>query len=333
MSAADTHEEAPSVLEGRPMAAAILGLSLSSPLVIGSGLLTDQERNIRRLLAAGAGAVVTKTIHPAPPRSGNERLSRLPTGMLNSTMYSHRSVEDWCTILRGFTRDDLPVIASIHADSPEALASLAERVTESGCRALELGISCMNEEDGLEDSAERVSAYAAAVRAHTPLPFSVKLAAGEGTAVRAAAAAGAGADAITLSDTIAGLAVDPESGQVQLGGVYGYSGPGIKPLVLAEIYELRRSGTTLPVMGGGGVQGVHDVVEYLSVGADVVQIYTALHKNMHDTFAAIHRATQAWLQAHRTSVGELVGRSVSGKPHDMARSVPQGEEHTCATTP
>ncbi|MWA07941.1 dihydroorotate dehydrogenase [Streptomyces sp. BA2] len=315
------------------MAAAILGLSLSSPLVIGSGLLTDQERNIRRLLAAGAGAVVTKTIHPAPPRSGNERLSRLPTGMLNSTMYSHRSVEEWCTMLRGFDRDGLPVIASIHADSPEELGILADRITESGCRALELGISCMNEEDGLEDTAERVSAYAAAVRARTPLPFSVKLAAGEGTAVRAAAAAGAGADAITLSDTIAGLAVDPDTGQVQLGGVYGYSGPGIKPLVLAEIYELRRSGMTIPVMGGGGVQAARDVVEYLSVGADVVQIYTALHKNMHNTFAAIHRTTQSWLHVHDTSVKELVGRSVSGKPHDTALSGAQRKERTCATAP
>lgn len=315
------------------MAAAILGLSLSSPLVIGSGLLTDQERNIRRLLSAGAGAVVTKTIHPAPPRSGNERLSRLPTGMLNSTMYSHRSVEDWCTMLRGFARDGLPVIASIHADSPEELGILAELVTECGCHALELGISCVNEEGGLEDTAERVGAYAAAVRAHTPVPFSVKLAAGEGTRARAAAAADAGADAITLSDTLAGLAVDPETGRVQLGGAYGYSGPGIKPLVLAEIYELRRGGTSIPVMGGGGVQEARDVVEYLSVGADVVQIYTALHKNMHETFAAIHRATHAWMHVHRTSVKELVGRSVAEEPHAAALSAPQGMEKACTPAP
>jgi dihydroorotate dehydrogenase subfamily 1 len=292
------------------MAASVLGLSLSSPIVVGSGLLTDQERNIRRLLAAGAGAVVTKTIHPAPPRSGNERLARLPTGMLNSTMYSHRSVEEWCAMLRSFARDGLPVIASVHADCPEELGSLAERVTETGCRAIELGISCMNEEGDLQDAPERAAAYTAAVRARTSLPFSVKLAAGEGARERAAAAVGAGADAITLSDTIAGLAVDADTGEVELGGVYGYSGPGIKPLVLAEIYALRRQGTTVPILGSGGIEEARDVIEYLSVGANVVQVYTALHKNMHETLDAIQHGTQAWLRVHRTSVNELVGRSL-----------------------
>jgi dihydroorotate dehydrogenase subfamily 1 len=296
--------------EKQRMAASVLGLLLSSPIVVGSGLLTDQERNIRRLLDAGAGAVVTKTIHPASPRSGNERLARLPGGMLNSTMYSHRSVEDWCTMLRGFARDGLPVIASVHADSPEQLGSLAERITETGCRAIELGISCMNEEGGLKDTPERVAAYTAAVRARTPVPFSVKLAAGEGVRERAAAAVEAGAHAITLSDTIAGLAVDADTGEIKLGGVYGYSGPGIKPLVLAAIYALRREGTTVPILGCGGVQNARDVIEYLSVGADVVQVYTALHKNMHETFDAIERGTQTWLRAHRTSVQQLVGRSL-----------------------
>ncbi|MFF4951256.1 dihydroorotate dehydrogenase [Streptomyces chattanoogensis] len=294
-------------------AASVLGMELTSPVVVGSGLLTDQERNIRRLLAAGAGAVVTKTIHPAPPRSGSERLSRLATGMLNSTLYSHRSVDEWCRMLHSFACDDLPVIASVHADTPGELAALAERVTATGCRALELGISCLNEEGGLGDTSERVAAYTSEVRARTPLPFSVKLAAGEGTRGRAAAAVGAGADAITLSDTIAGLAVDADTGKIELGGVYGYSGPGIKPLVLAGIYSLRRDGVTVPIMGSGGVQEGRDVIEYLSVGADAAQVYSALHKNMHESFDAIRRGTEAWLRVHRTTVGELVGRSLDGR--------------------
>jgi dihydroorotate dehydrogenase subfamily 1 len=296
--------------ESERTAASVLGLSLPSPIVVGSGLLTDQERNIRRLLAAGAGAVVTKTIHPAPPRSGHERLARLPTGMLNSTMYSHRSVEEWCAMLRGFARDGLAVIASVHANSPEELGALAKRVAETGCRAIELGISCMNEDGGSKDTSERVAAYTAAVRARTPVPFSVKLAAGEGARERAAAAVGAGADAITLSDTIAGLAVNADTGETELGGVYGYSGPGIKPLVLAEIYALRRQGATVPILGCGGVQEARDVIEFLSVGADAVQVYTALHKNLHETFDAIQRGTQAWLRLHHTSVKQLVGRSL-----------------------
>ncbi|MEU5894950.1 MULTISPECIES: tRNA-dihydrouridine synthase [Streptomyces] len=291
----------------------ILGLRLKSPVVVGSGLLTDQERNIRRLLDGGAGAVVTKTIHPNPGPPGNERLLRLPTGMLNSTTYSRRSVDDWCAMLRRFADDDLPVITSVHADSPAELADLAERVTEAGSTALELGISCLNEEDGgLEDTPERVAAYTEAVRSRTPVPISVKLAIGERVRERVDAATASGADALTLSDTISGLAVDADTGEVRLGGAFGYSGPGIKPLVLAEIYGLRRDGLTVPVMASGGVNDAVDVAEYLSVGADAVQVYTVLHKNMHATLRAIRQGFDDWLASHGGTVADLVGRSIKG---------------------
>ncbi|MEU6912253.1 dihydroorotate dehydrogenase [Streptomyces olindensis] len=290
--------------------ARILGLRLSSPVVVGSGLLTDQERNIRRLFDDGASAVVTKTIHPDPGPAGDERLLRLPTGMLNSTTYSRRPVGDWCAMLRRFADDGLPVIASVHADSPDELAELADHVTRAGSPALELGISCLNEEGGLDDTPERVAAYTDAVRRRTPVPFSVKLAAGERVRERVEAAQACGADAVTLSDTVAGLAVDADTGEVRLGGAFGYSGAGIKPLVLAEIFGLRRAGLTVPVMASGGVENGKDVAEYLSVGADAVQVYTALHRDMHATLRAIRQGFDDWLGAHGGTVADLVGRSV-----------------------
>ncbi|GAA3167285.1 MULTISPECIES: dihydroorotate dehydrogenase [Streptomyces] len=265
----------------------VLGMDLANPVVVGSGLLTDQERNIRRLLASGAGAVVTKTIHPNPPAGLDERIVRLPTGMINSTTYSKRSVGHWVDVLRGLARDGLPVIASLHADSPAELAELAARVEASGCRALELGISCLNEEDGLDDAPERVHAYTAATRAATRLPFSVKLASGEGLHARAFAAARAGADAVTLSDTLPAAAVHPETGDLRLGGVFGYSGPGIKPLVLASLWKLRNAGFPLPLLGSGGVQSGRDVQDYLQVGAVAAQVYTALHTDMGPTLVRI----------------------------------------------
>src|SRR2546430_14017 len=103
----------------------VLGLSLNNHVLVGSGLLTDQERNIRKLLATGAGAVVTKTIHPAPSPSSGERILRMPFGMLNSTTYSRRSVEEWLDILRRLAEDGSPVIASVHADTAAELADLA----------------------------------------------------------------------------------------------------------------------------------------------------------------------------------------------------------------
>ncbi|KUL36303.1 dihydroorotate dehydrogenase [Streptomyces sp. NRRL F-4489] len=268
-------------------AAHVLGLDLANPVMVGSGLLTDQERNIRRLLRSGAGAVVTKTIHPTPPTGLDERILRLPTGMINSTTYSKRSVDHWLGILRDLARDRLPVIASLHADSPAELADLAARVAATGCRALELGISCLNGKDGLDDAPERVHAYTAAVRAATRVPFSVKLASGEGLHGRAFAAAAAGADALTVSDTLPAAAVHPESGGLRLGGVFGYSGPGIKPLVLASLWKLREAGFPLPLIGSGGVQSGRDVHDYLRVGAVAAQVYTALHTDMQPTLTRI----------------------------------------------
>ncbi|WP_223268064.1 hypothetical protein [Streptosporangium nondiastaticum] len=269
-------------------AAHVLGLRLRNTVIVGSGLLTDQERNIRRLLETGAGAVVTKTIHPSPPTDLDERLVRLPTGMLNSTTYSKRPVGRWLTALRSFAQDDLPVIASLHAGSPEELGALAAEVQTTGCRALELGISCLNEEPGLEeDTPDRVYAYTSATRSRTSLPFSVKLAVGEGLVDRTRAASAGGADAITVSDTIPGAAISPATGELELGGVFGYSGPGIKPLVLAAIRRLRARGFDLPILGCGGVASGRDVADYLAVGADAVQVYTALHTDMHTTLDRI----------------------------------------------
>ncbi|MGW2514860.1 dihydroorotate dehydrogenase [Streptomyces scopuliridis] len=271
----------------------ILGLPLANPVIVGSGLLTDQERNIRKLIDKGAGAVVTKTIHPSPPQGLDERILRLPVGMLNSTTYSKRPVNHWLKVLRSFADDRLPVIASLHADSPAELAALAKDVEATGCSALELGISCLNEEDGLEDdNPDRVYAYTSETRGRTTLPLSVKLAVGEGLQDRVRAAIAGGADAITLSDTIPGAAVAPETGQLELNGVFGYSGPGLKPLVLAAIWQLRKRGIELPVMGCGGVSGGRDVADYLSVGANVAQVYTALHTDMYETLERILAETR-----------------------------------------
>lgn len=140
------------------------------------------------------------------------------------------------------------------------------------------------------------------------MPFSVKLALGEGAPARVRAAIDAGADAITLSDTISGIAVDPSSGEVRLAGAY--SGAGIKPLVLAEIFALRRQGIAIPVLGSGGVQEASDVVEYLSVGAHAVQVYTALHKDMHETLKSIRDGVEAWLRARHLTVADVRGRSL-----------------------
>lgn len=275
-----------------------LGMQLANPILVGSGLLTDQERNIRCLIQAGAGGAVTKTIHPNPPRDLDERIFSIPTGMLNSTTYSKRSVEEWIGILQHFAEDRLPVIASIHADKPADLADLAHQVAQSGVRVLELGISCINEDEGIEDTPQRIFAFTAAARKATTLPLLVKLGIGEGLEPRLYAAIAGGADAITLSDTIPAATISPISRQPELGGVFGYSGPGLRPLVVAAIWRLRQKGHQLPISSSGGVTAGIDVHEYLNAGADTVQVYTALHTRMIETLQGIVSGYTERLSSH-----------------------------------
>ena len=288
----------------------LLGRRLSSPLIVASGPLTDQESGIRRFCSQGVGAVVTKTIHPDPPRHLSERIAKLPTGMLNSTTYSKRGVGEWCDILGRLSSEGLPVIASIHADTPRELGELAYRVAETGCGILELGISCINESEPFDESTDRVAAYAAAVRTSVGIPFSVKLALDSRLDALIAAAVGAGASAITLSDTLPGASVNLNSGRLQLGGVFGYSGQGIKPLVLAQIFRLRKSGFQTPILGCGGVSCGEDVIEYLSAGASVVQVYTALHTKPHETANQLLAETREWLVNRRETARSMSGRSL-----------------------
>jgi dihydroorotate dehydrogenase subfamily 1 len=291
------------------LSTSFLGIAIVNPLVVASGPLTDQEKTIRRMLAGGAGAVVSKTIHPSPPQGLDERILRIPTGMLNSTTYSQRSVADWCDTLKSLAHDNLPVVASIHADSPAELAVLATKVEDTGIRALELGISCINEAEELEDTPQRVGLFVEAVRGAVRIPFSVKLAIGEMIQDRISAAMNAGANAVTLSDTISGLSVDAQTGQIQLNGSYGYSGPGIKPLVQSAIYELRKQGFNAEISGTGGASNETDIVEYMSVGASTVQIYTALHSKTFETLDKIVMGLHRWFDDNGLSVADVLNRS------------------------
>lgn len=291
-----------------------LGVNISNPVVVASGPLTDREKSIRGMFAHGAGAVVTKTIHPSPPKNLDERILRIETGMLNSTTYSKRSVADWCKTLTALANDNLPVVTSIHADSPADLAELATKVEDTGCRALELGISCINEAESLEDTPQRIGRLTEAVRKAVNVPFSVKLGIGETMHERVSAAMDAGANAVTLSDTLPGLSVNSQTGQVNLNGSYGYSGPGLKPLVQSAIFELRKSGFEHEISGTGGASNETDIVEYMSIGANTVQIYTVLQKQPFKTLERIVGELNKWFDDHGLSAVDVLNQSFKPEP-------------------
>lgn len=225
-------------------------------------------------------AFVSKTITLAP-RGGNAppRLWETPAGLINSIGLPNKGLE-------GFLASDLPELAhlpvplvvSVMGFSREELATLVAAVGERDEVAmLELNVSCPNVETGLimgADPAETALAVER-VRRATGKPLIVKLTpnATEPPAV-AAAAAGAGADAVSLVNTLKGMALHPQTGEPWLGGgAGGVSGPAIRAIALEQVAAVA-SRVEIPVIGMGGIASGRHAADFLAAGASAVAVGT-----------------------------------------------------------
>jgi dihydroorotate dehydrogenase (NAD+) catalytic subunit len=224
-------------------------------------------------------AFVTKTVTLAP-RQGNPppRLYELPGGLLNSIGLPNKGLD-------GFLAEDLPklaqlpvpLIVNVMGGAADEVARLVETVGErSEVTALELNVSCPNVKTGLMFGADpaEVAALLDVVRARTPKPLIVKLTPNCASPADVAAAAEAhGADAVSLINTLRGMAPHPHRpGEPWLGGrTGGVSGPAVRAVALAQVSEVRgRVG--IPIVGMGGVQCGRHADDLLRAGADLVAV-------------------------------------------------------------
>jgi dihydroorotate dehydrogenase (NAD+) catalytic subunit len=225
-------------------------------------------------------AFVSKTI-TLEPRQGNPppRLWETPAGLINSIGLPNRGLE-------GFLARDLPELAelpvplvvSVMGFSRHELAALAARVGEREEVAMvELNVSCPNVETGLVMGAEPAETARAVerVRAACEKPLIVKLTpnALEPAAVAAAAEA-AGADAISLINTLKGMAIDPRTRRPWLGGRGGgLSGPAVRAVALEQVAAVAAR-VRLPVIGMGGIASGRDAFDFLAAGAATIAVGT-----------------------------------------------------------
>jgi dihydroorotate dehydrogenase (NAD+) catalytic subunit len=126
----------------------------------------------------------------------------------------------------------------------------------------------------------------------------------------AAAAAGAGAEAVTLVNTVMGLALDPATGRARLGnGGGGLSGPAIHPVAVRAVWECRAALPGTAIVGVGGVSSGEDAAELLAAGADAVEVGTASFADPRAP-ARVLAELRSWCRAHGVSdLAELVGRA------------------------
>ena len=262
----------------------LCGVSLAGPVLNGSG--TFDAIAARRAFGDALlerfpfHAFVSKTITVAP-RQGNPppRLWETPAGLINSIGLPNKGLD-------GFLASDLPLLAelpvplvvSVMGFSREELALLVARVGERDEVAMiELNVSCPNVETGLvmgADPAETVRALER-VRALTAKPLIVKLTpnAAEPEAVAAAAEA-AGADAVSLINTLKGMALDPVTRAPWLGGGGGgLSGPAVRAVALQQVHAVAAR-VRIPVIGMGGIAGGADAADFIAAGATCVAVGT-----------------------------------------------------------
>ena len=260
------------------------GIELSHPIVNGSGTFDA----IAASRAFGGelvehfpfAAFVSKTVTLAP-RQGNPppRLWELAGGMINSIGLPNKGLD-------GYLAEDLPKLASLPVPlivnvmgfSRDEVATLVAAFSERDeVAALELNVSCPNVETGMVMGADpwEVSALLDRVRPLTDKPLIVKLTPNASdVAAVAAAAESAGASALSLINTIRGMALDPLSGQPWLGGVTGgVSGPAVRAVALAQVHAVRQA-VEVPIVAMGGVGRGQDALDLIRAGANLVAVGT-----------------------------------------------------------
>jgi len=242
----------------------------------------------------GLGAVVTKTVTPAP-RPGNPmpRLAELPTGAINSIGLENVGLEAFVTeTLPALEAHGVPTVVRLAATRPEEFGPMAARLQDTAAglthwHGVELNLSCPNVAEGGHDFGSDPGTVAACVEAARPhLPGRVLLAKLTPNVANilplGSAAMEAGADGVAAINTVVGLEVDLASGQPVLPRRFGgYSGPGILPIALAKVDELVQGG--VPVVGVGGIATPEDALKFFALGAVAVQVGTA---QMRDPLAA-----------------------------------------------
>ncbi len=262
----------------------------------------------------GLGAVVVKSLS-AEPWAGNPapRVHEVTGGMLNSVGLQGPGVAAWAA-------EELPrlvaagarVVASIWGRRAEEFADAARALAGApGVVAVEVNVSCPNVEDRSRMFAHSPSATAEAVAAAgaAGLPIWAKLSPNVADLREIAAAAlGAGAEALTLVNTLLGLAVDVERRRPVLGAVGGgLSGPAVHPVAVRAVWECREAFPEAGIVGVGGVASGTDAVELLLAGADAVQVGTATFRDPRAPWKVL-AGVERWCRHHRVArVGELVG--------------------------
>jgi dihydroorotate dehydrogenase (NAD+) catalytic subunit len=287
-------------------------LSLPNPILVASGTF-GYAREMERLIdISRLGGVLPKTITKTP-RAGNPPWRTIETaaGLLNSIGLDNDGIEAFVEHHLPYLASlDTSVIVSVAGRDEAEFVELASRLSQSdGIAALELNISCPNVTGGVDYGTDPTlcERLVASVRKECTLPIIAKLTPNvTRIADIASAAAAGGADAVSLINTLLGMAIDWKRRRPMIGNVMGgLSGPAIKPVALRCVHQVARA-VEIPIIGIGGISNIDDVMEFLVAGASAVQIGTANYYNPTVSMTILDQLPAALGQLGATSIKDIV---------------------------
>lgn len=261
----------------------IKNLTFRNPITVASGTFGTKDEYKAYVDYEKLGAIIAKTI-TLRPRAGNPmpRICETAGGMLNAIGLQNKGLEDFIeNKIPHFAKIDTPLIANIAGESTDDFRELAKALDgqKKVVKAIELNLSCPNIEEGgasFMRKRELILEVLRTVRGETDLPLIAKLSPELGDVVEIAGdVIQAGADALSLINTLKGMAVDIVKRGPRLANVTGgLSGPAIKPIALRYVYEVKKA-YDIPVIASGGITTAADALEFLIVGADLLAVGTA----------------------------------------------------------
>ncbi len=295
------------------MAVDIAGIRMKNPVMTASGTYGFGREYGEYFDLSLLGGIVVKGL-TLKPREGNKppRIAETPAGILNSVGLQNPGVEYFLENELPFLRKhDVAVIANIAGNTEEEYCAMTEKLGAS-VDGIELNISCPNVKEGgvaFGTRPESVYRITQRVKACCKVPLIVKLSPNV-TDIReiALSAEEGGADALSLINTLLGMAIDIRTRRPILSNIVGgLSGPAVKPVAVRMVWQVAQA-VKIPIIGMGGITTWEDAVEFILAGADAVSVGTA---NFGNPFAPVEIAggLKAYLEANEIgAIGDIKGK-------------------------
>ena len=296
------------------LSVSVCGVPFQNPVIAASGCFGFGQEMAEYVDLNALGGISIKGLTPKP-RLGNPapRIAETPSGMLNSVGLQNPGIDAFLEVeLPRLAKLNCRILANVAGSSVEDYAYMTEKLANQPVDMVELNISCPNVKEGgvaFGVYPDKVYEVVSAAKAHCTQPLVVKLTPNTADITATALAAEkAGADAISLINTLTGMAVDFRARRPILANVTGgLSGPAVKPVALRMVYQVAQA-VNVPVIGMGGIDSGLDALEFMLCGASAVQAGMA---NLYDPYACVRIAEemeQILAEEGLSSVQEIIGQ-------------------------